>query len=406
MGKWTDETKEEALSLMRNGKNIAEIAKIVNMSEGSVSLLKYTKFKQNKERIECAICGNMFKQIGKQHLSKHNITLEEYREKYPNHRTCTKSRENDYKNFKSPNKGKTFEEIYGNEEGKRKKEKISEKQIGRTCPKLAGTGITGTRRDTNVFARSTYEANVDRIFMHEGKNFISELDERNERFTLVDNGKEISYQPDRIDLDGLFCKGSYLEIKGYMYPEDWKKIKLFREQYPQYNLLVICPDSDYADINYNELFTKYKDKIDLWEYGKNNYKTRPDLYKIGYIAPKRLTFLKENYPNHINKNIVEEHLLFIAQKCLSYSRVSLGLDIYIDSVKLISISNKRYGASRKSSGVYNYELWEVSTEEGDTFYVTNQDKTVTFYCYKSIKRNELLSFFKDNCDMSLKYGKK
>ena len=77
----------------------------------------------------------------------------------------------------------------------------------------------------------------------------------NERFYLVDsNGDKISYQPDRIDVDGLFEKGAYLEIKGYMYPEDWKKIQLFREQTGN-RLIVVCPDEEYCDINYKNFST-------------------------------------------------------------------------------------------------------------------------------------------------------
>jgi hypothetical protein len=191
-----------------------------------------------------------------------------------------------------------------------------------------------------------------------------------------------------------------------MYPEDWKKICLFREQNNDKNLLVICPDPDYADIDYKDLENQYKDKIELWEIGNKNYKTRPDLYKIGYVEPDRVKFLKEQYPRHINVSIINEHKIMIANKCVSYNKVSLGKVANIHKVSLLSITNKRFGAKRKSSGVYNYELWEVLTEESDTFYVTNQSKTVQFYCYQSEKKEDLLKYFYENCNMNLPFGKK
>jgi hypothetical protein len=406
MGRWTEQTKEKALRLMAEGEGNSEIAISVGMSESSITSLRYGVFKKNEERIKCEICGEEFKQIRNKHLLKHNTSLEEYKVKYPNAPTCTESRKADYKNFKSANKGKTYEEIYGKNEGEKKKKKISQKQIGRPCAKLAGTGITGTRRDTETFARSTYEANIDRIFHYEGLKYADEFSEENERFTLNDGGLKISYQPDRIDLDGLICKGAYLEIKGYMYPEDWKKIRLFREQNLDKKLLVICPDLDYADVDYKELESKYKDKIELWEIGKQNYKTRPDLYKVGYVEPERVTFLKGQYPDHINKTIIDDHKTFIANKCISYNAVSLGNIVDIHDVRLVAITNRRFGAKRKSSGVYNYELWEVTTETKDKFYVTNQSKTVQFYCYKEERKEDLLKYFYENCDMSLPYGKK
>jgi hypothetical protein len=405
MGKWTEKSKSKAIGMMENGFSNSYIANSVGMSIPSVRLLRYSEHSVNLERISCNICGEEFKQITNRHLKKHGITLKDYKSLYPNSVTITESRQKKYKNFSHPNKGKTYEEIYGYSEAKKKRKLISDKQVGRPAPKLAGTGITGTRRDTNTFARSTYEANIDRVFIFENKKYISELEEENKRFNLKDGENDISYQPDRIDCDGLFHKGAYLEIKGYMFPEDWKKIQLFRSQYPELKLLVISSDLKYADISYNDLKDKYSGKIDLWEEGDKNYKKRPDLYKIGYVEPERVRFLKKNYPNCVNKSIIDSHKLFIAKKCVS-SNKSNGKRVNVDSVNLIAITNKRKGANRKSSGVYNYELWEIHTESGDIFFVSNQLKTVDFYCYDESRKEDLLKWFVDNCDMSLSYGEK
>ena len=406
MGKWTKESKELAISLLKQGEGIKSVAAAVEMSEGSVSSLYYSKIKINEERIKCEICGEEFKQIRDKHLSNHQTNLVAYKVNYPNSPTCTESRKKDYKNFKSKNKGRTFTEIYGEEEGKKKRNKISKNQIGRACPKMAGTGITGTRRDTGTYARSTYEANVDRIFKLRNMRYIDELDERNERFKLQDANATYSYQPDRIDVDGLFSKGAYLEVKGYMFPKDWKKICLFRKLYPKKTLLVICPDDNYSDIDYKSLREQYKGEIPLWEEGLQNYKRRPDLYKIGYIEPKRVKFLKDHYPSQINKNIEDSHKILIAKKCIGYNKTSLGKKVYVDSIKLIAIANKRSLLSKISTGMFNYEMWEVTTECGKNFYVTNQSKTNVFYCYGECDKDRKMEMFEKNCNNSLSFGAK
>ena len=35
------------------------------------------------EKIECKVCGAKYNMITPQHLNKHGLTLDEYREKYP-----------------------------------------------------------------------------------------------------------------------------------------------------------------------------------------------------------------------------------------------------------------------------------------------------------------------------------
>jgi hypothetical protein len=397
--------------MLRDGKEIDNVASIFDMSRASVKLLQYGIIKPTESSMKCEICGKFFKQIMPKHLNGHDISMDEYKKKFPNAKTCTDNRTSIYRSFKNDNKGKTYEEIYGVQEGRNKKQKISNKQIGRKCALLAGTGISGTRKDTNTFARSTYEANIDRIFIYEGKRFIGEFGPENPRYTLINNnGVKSTYQPDRVDLDGLFEKNAPIEVKGYMYVEDWEKIKLFREQYKDRKLIIICPDKDYCDINYRELEEKYKSKIPLWETGEQNYKTRPDLYNIDYIEPERDKYLRSAYPNHISVNINSTHEKFIAKHCLDYIKVKMGKRKYnnthIELVKLIRISNKRRIGGKKSSGKYNYELWEVETEQKEKFYVTNVIKTVLFYCYQEHKLKELLMFFENNNDPTLSFGAK
>jgi len=405
--KWTEETKKQAVCMMNDGVDSSEIAKRFGMSKSSVKLLKYSVFLRHDEKVICQECDKRFRQITIKHLKRHGLSLEEYKKKYPLAPTLTERRINQYKTFEHPNKGKTYEEIYGESEARIKRGLISQKQIGRTASPMAGTGISGTRRDTLTYARSTYEANIDRIFIFDHKKYADEFTMPNRRFDLKKkDGGIITYQPDRVDIDGCFRKGAYLEIKGYMYPEDWEKICLFREQYPGETLMVISDDKKYANILYKDLATKYSPLIPLWECEKTNYKNRPDLYDINYVEPEREKYLRENFPEHINAAIKDGHLKFIAKKCLSYNRVSLGHDPYIVAVTLKAITNRRKGASRLSSGDYNYELWEVVTTEDQKFYVSNTAKTTLYYCYEESSVSTVWAFFEDNFDMSLRYGAK
>ena len=219
------------------------------------------------------------------------------------------------------------------------------------------------------------------------------------------DGTKASYQPDRVDVDGLFYKEAFLEIKGYMYPEDWEKICLFREQNPDKKLIVISEDEMYRDINYAELEKKYKDKILLWETDSRNYKKTPEFYDINYVEPSIVKFYNESYVNSIYKDIVEEHLIFIAKKCIAYCLKRFGKRIYVDMVDLKFIAGQRPGA-RVSTGRYNYELWEITTHDNEKYYVTNQDKTTTFYCYEERQLKEISVFFENNNDPLLKFGAK
>jgi hypothetical protein len=404
--KWTNASKEKAIEMISKGIAIEKIAKEFSMSKSSVVSLKYSTVNNHTERLKCEICGKILKQITVRHLNDHNISLEEYKLKYPTAKTITNIRLEKYQSFKHPNKGKKYDEIYGEKEALIKRNKISEAQIGREAPQLVGTGITGTRKDTNMFARSSYEANIDRIFSFENKKICGEFSEPNKRFKLLKkDGTETTYQPDRVDLEGLFCKDAFIEIKGYMYPEDWEKICLFREQNPDLKLLVISRDSKYFDVNYSGLESQYKNRIPLWEDEYQNYKLNPEIYQIDYIEPEIIKFFRENYENYVIKSIINEHARFISEKCVSYCSVRLGKKVYIDEARLLFISDRR-PKSRVSTGDYHYELWEVITHNNEKYYITNQEKTTIFYCYEENRLEEIKAFFDDNNFSTLKFGAK
>ena len=88
--KWTQENKEKAIEMLKRNEPISNIAKQFSMSNASVSLLKYSNVVCSDERIICGICKKSFKQITVNHLLKeHNISLENYKIKYPDSKIST-----------------------------------------------------------------------------------------------------------------------------------------------------------------------------------------------------------------------------------------------------------------------------------------------------------------------------
>jgi len=74
MGKWTEETKNVAIKMIKEGFKCKEIAKIVNMSIASVDHVKYNDVFGYSEKIKCEICKKDFRQITQKHLiNYHNI---------------------------------------------------------------------------------------------------------------------------------------------------------------------------------------------------------------------------------------------------------------------------------------------------------------------------------------------
>lgn len=94
------------------------------------------------------------------------------------------------------------------------------------------------RPDIGHNANSTYEANIYRIFQKYNKKYKRETD--NVFPIIFPDGSKHNYIIDMCDIDGLFDKpGTYIEVKGYMDERSLIKINCFKEQYPQYKLIII-----------------------------------------------------------------------------------------------------------------------------------------------------------------------
>ena len=170
-------------------------------------------------------------------------------------------------------KGKTFTD--------KQRAKLSQAQINYRSGKHA-LAMRGVRPDIGHFAASTYEANIYRIFQLEKKVYKRETE--NVFPITFPNGEKHNYIVDICDVDGLFDDpGTYIEVKGYMDEKSLLKINCFKEQYPQYKLIVIgnkYQNNFVPDIDYKDLEIKYQVKLPLWETSKDNIKTNPKKWNM------------------------------------------------------------------------------------------------------------------------------
>lgn len=150
--------------------------------------------------------------------------------------------------------GRTFEEIYGIKKTKELKKKISQRSKGQNNPmfgKPSPHRKGGFRKDLGHYVRSAWEADFARILKLHNLNYKYEP----RVFRLIKpNGEIIHYTPDFY----IKSNNTFYEVKGWLHDLDKEKIKLFQEQHPQYNLVMI------SATKFAELSLKYRDLI-KWE---------------------------------------------------------------------------------------------------------------------------------------------
>ena len=111
------------------------------------------------------------------------------------------------------------------------------------CP----VNCQGYRQDIDLVCFSTTEANIYRVMQKYGYRYKRE--EENIFLVKLSDNRERAYRVDLLDIDGLFgVPGAYIEIKGYMDDDSKSKILAFREQYPQYTLLVVGYTTNGSDL--------------------------------------------------------------------------------------------------------------------------------------------------------------
>ena len=141
-----------------------------------------------------------------------------------------------------------------------------------------GAGVVGKRKDVG-FKRSTWEANIARIFQYKHQKFKYEP----RIFQLrKKGGVSTTFTPD------FRVNNLWWEVKGWMDKRSLEKIKLFLQQYPNKNLIIVCRPKQkpklpkkykYKCIDYFLLTKKYRPFIANWETARNNLKTHPERFR-------------------------------------------------------------------------------------------------------------------------------
>jgi len=144
-------------------------------------------------------------------------------------------------------------------------------KYGTTCLSNVSDIKRGYREDINIAVRSSWEANVLRLFNYQKIKW--EYEPKTFFYNGVRKGA-ISYTPDIY----LPEQDIWIEIKGYLRPQDKSKIRKMKEFFPEEfkKLRYICKCNTPADkffkemgvpiiAYYNELDKEYKDTVPNWE---------------------------------------------------------------------------------------------------------------------------------------------
>jgi DNA polymerase III alpha subunit len=189
--------------------------------------------------------------ISRAHLGKHPWNYDPAHQAYAEWQAAARQGH-------AKNRGKSWEELLGVEKAAELRERFSAKfsgvgnpMYGRSQQGASAYSVAGFRHDLGHYVRSTWEADFARVLSYCGLRY--EYEPR--RFTLVRaDGSTITYAPDFFVPD-LNC---WYEIKGWMDRKSEEKICLFREQYPEEQLIVI------DRTRFAELQMQYSDLVE-WE---------------------------------------------------------------------------------------------------------------------------------------------
>jgi hypothetical protein len=134
------------------------------------TILEHTK--NLDDCVKCHICGINLKAITNTHLKKHNMSVEDYKLKFPNEKiisnnTCIRT--------SLIRKGKTLEEIVGIDKAKEMKQKQSDRQKGKSYISRYGDERANSIKTLQALTSTQIRKNPDSIYNTiEYKNLLSE----------------------------------------------------------------------------------------------------------------------------------------------------------------------------------------------------------------------------------------
>ncbi|OGZ69776.1 MAG: hypothetical protein A3F47_01955 [Candidatus Staskawiczbacteria bacterium RIFCSPHIGHO2_12_FULL_38_11] len=170
--------------------------------------------------------------------------------------------------------GRSLEDKFGKIRAEEMKKASSQRMTGRgnhmfgiPSPHRKG----GFRKDLNHYVRSSWEADFARILnLH---NIKYEYEPKTFALTRS-NGNIMNYTPDFY----VPHQNTFYEIKGWMHDLDAEKIELFKEQYPQYDFVLI------SATKFAEFALQYK-KLIQWECPRI-----PTKQSFGFIKVKEIKY--------------------------------------------------------------------------------------------------------------------
>lgn len=152
----------------------------------------------------------------------------------------------------------------------------------------------GQRSDVNEEVRSSWEANIIRLFNYLNIEYKYESD----GYNLDVNNSNYDYASPYYIPDFILNDGTIIEVKGHLEYRSLQNMKRFKELYPEENIIVIDSDVYYL------LAKKYSEKIASWE-GAYQIMMQ-DIDVVGITLKERV-----KYVNDLENN---EELFIIREK--------------------------------------------------------------------------------------------
>lgn len=271
------------------------------------------------DKIKCKICGKKFKTITNTHLKKHNITVNKYIEKYGNiisEKTRKKFSENCYFRKK---KGKTLEELYGEE-----KAKIIKYNCAWNRGLTKHTDNRVKKQSINV-SKTMKKEEFNKIFRKKIKESFTPERKKNISKKMLEKWKDDNYRKQLVEAH-----------KGYVWSEESKK-KLSDSNKGKKNSLQHIKKIKESLKNSNFDFSLHGKKIQ--EKLKNNkkryieYKSKTLGFCKGHSKPSYKELQLRNKVCNLFDNVLyttdTKRLIIKTKKSLKYP------DILIEDQKLI-----------------------------------------------------------------------
>lgn len=169
-------------------------------------------------------------------------------------------------------KGRTLEDLWGKEKAEKFRREHSERNRGENNPmfgKPTPHRKGGFRKDLGHYVRSNWEADFARIL----KLYNTKYEYEPLSFELTrSDGQKLHYTPDFYTPHN----NTFYEVKGWIHDLDSEKIKLFKEQYPQYGFTLI------NTARFAEFALKFRDLI-KWECPQIPIKNQFNFVKVKEI---------------------------------------------------------------------------------------------------------------------------